>query len=405
MSLGTLVLEHTRRVFCGTEAVFGAGKATILVAADAVRHYSVETPLCKRRRVTNAEVVGNRGGKKAGRGRFEAQPWKLSMPLIGSGAAATPPDFADLLKCGGFTETIGASVVYSRTAIPATAGWLAIVNSDGSMATYLAGLITKKLALPDLGTDNAKLDLEGQAAKGAVIYQTMVGTGGITSIAVSLPLAAKNGWVIRGTKPVIAVTEGANTELMQVSAVDQTVTPPVATVVRDFGATGAFAFTVAATVKAYCPAATVTTEVPIEERLGSFTINDGGGAEARTFIKAGVEINCGVELLDPPGLSEFIEGMQPVRYGDDGARVNCDFLYTAGASGVAYLHECSDRNVDCDLVLTVGAVAGNRMVLDADTCEVVDVNAPAIAQGQRKGTAIFGPYNSATGADLTLTFN
>lgn len=401
----TSILEHSRRTYVGNEASFGAGPAAIIAATDAVRHHGVDIASPAARRVPNMEITATRGNKKATRGRFDAFPFKGSFVLAGSGNPATPPDFGPFLKASGFTETIGATVVYSRTDAPTTSAWFAAVNRDGSRGVFLAGLIIQKILIPDIGTKNHTIDFEGIAARASEAYATVVGTGGIDAVALSLPLAVKNGWVHKGANFAIEVDDGVNTERMLVTAVDQTVTPPVATVTRAYGGGAASAFVAGSTIRIYSAGATVSAENPIAENGGSFSIDDGSGAFTQKFTKAGIEIATGLELDDPPGLDSYISGFYCTRYGEEGARITTDWMYRAGDDGVAWLHDKRERAVDIDLALTIGNVAGNRLVVDADTCEVVDVQAPRIPDGQARGTVVFGPYNASTGADIQLTFS
>lgn len=410
MALGSLIHEQTRKVFCGTETGgFGTGPAAIIVAADGLRHLAIDTPLPKKEVEENPEITGNRGFKTAERAGVEESAIQVETPLVGSGAAGTAPDFAPLLKASGFAETInaGVSAVYERLLTPgqATAAWLAEVYGDGSMAKYYAGVVFEAGLLPDFGKQFARLRLTGKAARSSKCTKTTVGTGGITNVATSLPLAARAAWVHNGADFFVEVTDGVNTEQMRVTAVDNAATPAVATVARDSGGGGAFAFAQGATITPYVPAAfTVSAASPITGNLGSFSVNDGGGAVTRHFDKAALAWKSGLALLPRPAMGNYPEGFEPGHYGQDGCVLTIDPVYTFGADGIDFLHDHLNRKTSLDLALTIGNVAGNRVLVDINTAQVHDINAPNTPSGVKKGTVVFRGY-STDGKDFSLTFN
>ncbi len=394
------ILDHTAQVYGGLEATFGAGPAAAPAAADALRFITFESELAARRLIPNAEQLGHRGMGPPILGGYDPTPIKMVAPLVGSGVAATPPNIGRLLRAAGLLETVGADVLYSRDANPAASAWLARAHKDGSFGQLLAGcLFDGDLAFPDLGTADARIELNGKATRASTVYRNKV-AGAVAIGATALPLAEKT-WVLAGAPAFVEVTEGANSEVMKVTAVDNSVTPAVATVVRAQAATTAKAFTAAATVRPYAPAPVVPNTAAIGDPQVSLQVDLGAGLVGMQIVKAGLVIKPGLVLWEKEAGSEHILGFAPDRYGDDGCRLTLDAIYTTG-DGPAIFHRLRQDQTAIQAVVTVGNVAGNRMVATLPACRVVECNAPAGASGTRKGTIVLSAYGES---DVTLKFN
>lgn len=392
-----LILDHLQQLYVGTEATFLAGPATYPLPADALDHISIDTAVPKKRVIPNADQTGNRGARAAIRGAYDPMSVRILAYLKGSGTATTAPDLAPLFKAAGFTETVGGSdVTYSRTLTPTTSAWVWAVTKDGSCGKMYAGMVEGEISIADMGVDAARIDFAGTAAASSVIYPAGL-SGAVNTTATTLPLDPNHGWVIGGAPAFITVTEGALVEVMKVTALSG----DSATVVRNVDSGGADSFTAAATITAYVPPTrTVASTTPIGETEGSFTIS----AANKEIVKASLSIRTGLDLLDKEAFAETRQGMVPMRYGEEGARLTCDVVYTNGSEGISYLHGAQVAATSFALIATIGSTAGNRVVVTMPTAQVADINAPDGADGPRKGTVIFNAY-STDGADLTIKFN
>jgi hypothetical protein len=403
-----LIRDHTQRLFGGLEATFGAGAAATLAATDAVRFISASLEETSRRYIANEEMTGNRGQKVGVNGAYEPLPVKVVIPLLGASAVDVAPDFAAWLKAAGLLETTsaGVHVNYARDPTGVTAcdysAWLTSINADKSAADYYAGIPFQEIAIPGIGTNLARIEFTGQAAKASHFYQCTVGTGGITNVATALPLTAHHGLVHGGVDFLIEVTDGTNTEVMKVTAVSGV----TATVVRNVLAAGAFAFVSTDTIRAYCPAATVTADEQIGDRAGSLTLDDGagGGAINLDFYKADLVIHTGQELEEKQGFEEYRKRVISEKFSEDGVVFTVDMPFAAGSTGESYLHRLREDNTAVALVLTIGTVATDRVVITIPTAHIRSVKAPRAGTGARKGTVIFVAH-SADGLDFSMKFN
>lgn len=395
-----LISDHLQQMWLGVESTFGVA-TSLPVATDACDYISVDTAPTTKRVIPTADQTGNRGARAPIRGAFDPMALRVQMHLKGSGTAGTAPDFGDLLKVAGFSETIsdGTDVTYARALQPDKSAWIWLAHRDGTMGRCYAGVVGGEVSLPDIGVDAHKIEFALTSAYGSVVYKTALGAS-MDNSTTSMTLPAGHGWVIGNCPAFVQVSEGETVEVMRVTALSGN----TATVTRNADSVGAQTFTTAAVVKAYFPARTVTSAKPIGETQGSFTIDDGGGASGRKFVKAGLVMKTGVDLLDKEAFSENRQGLAAMRYGDDGARLTTDFIYGLGSEGVAYLHEKRNSGTSVALSLTIGSTAGNRCLVTIPAAQVVDLSAPDAADGPRKGTVIFGAY-SDDGQDLTIKFN
>lgn len=408
MATRFLIRDHTQRLFGGLESTFGAGAPATLAATDAMRFVSASLEEASRRYIPNDEVTSNRGQKVGVNGAYEPLPLKVLMPLIGSGTVDVAPDFAAFMKAAGFLETTsgGAYVKYDRDPTGATSdtysAWLTSVNADKSAADYYAGIAIQEVSFPGIGTNLARIEFTGQATKASHFYQCTVGAGGITDIALSLPLTAHHGLVHGGVDFLIEVYDGVNTEVMKVTAVSGN----TATVVRNVLAAGAHAFVSTDTIRAYCPAATVSAQEQIGDRAGSLTLDDGagGGAINLDFYKADLAIRTGQELEEKQGFEDYRKRVVAERFSEDGCVFTIDVPFAAGPTGESYLHRLREDNTACALVLTIGATAADRVVVTIPTAQIRSVKAPRAGTGARKGTVIFVAH-TADALDCSIKFN
>lgn len=397
-----LIPDHLQQIWVGLESTHGEGPADLPVAADAIDHISLDAPLMRRRVEANEEQTGNRGPKPSFRGAVDPVAVRILAYLRGSGSAGTAPPVGKLLRAAGFTETVnvGVDVTYTRALEPEGSAWLWAAHRDGSEGRCYSGVAITEIQVPDAGTQAARIEVAGNAARGAAVYKTTVGTGGIDNQSTALPLAPGHGWTMSGAPAWIEVSDGESTEIMKVTAVDG----DVATVVRDVGGTGAVAFLAGDTISAYRPARSVPSTTPMQENLGGFTVDDGGGASGRKIVKASLTVRTGIDLLDKEAFSLNRQGNVAMRYGEDGAQLLCDVIYTRGSDGMVYLHAHADRATDLAVVMTLGSVPGNRAVIAMPRAQVVDIAAPDATDGPRKGTVTFGAF-STDGADISFKFN
>lgn len=397
-----LTRDNLARLFAVSEASYAAGWAAIVAATDGLRHISVDASEPVREIIANDEMTGNRGGAAPISGALGAKQLDLLLPLVGSGTATTPPDMAPLLKACGFTETVGGSdVTYARDPLAATAGEysaaLQLVNADKSAGDFYGGVAVQSIEIPALGTQGARVQVRAQATRQSAMQRTVVGTGGITNVATSLPLAANHGMVHNGIDFPIEVTDGVNTERMKVTAIDTTVTPNVATVARSYDSGTAYSFVAGDTIRAFVPSSfTVSSQEIIGDRLGSLTV-DGADLE---FYDGTLRIPTGHEHDRKPAFESYPQRVVVTRYGPPELEVNIPLL---GNSLASLLRRKAEDQSNVAIVLTIGSVAGNRLVVNMPTARV-RFSAPRNSEGLRKATVIFSGY-ATTGADMTLVFS
>jgi hypothetical protein len=397
----TPILDHTRVLFAGLEASFGAGPAAAPAATDAQRHLSLDIPLPTRRLIPNAEITGHRGMNAGIQGAHDPVSIKATLPLIGSGSPTTAPPVGVFLKAAGFTETVAADVTYTRTASPTASAWLTAVNKDGSFGVAVAGATFQEPSFPDLGANDSRIDLSGLGAKASAFYRNAVGVGGLAIGATALPLAEKS-WVHGGVDFYVTITDGTDSEVVKVTAVNNTT--GVATIVRAQAGTSAAAWDAADAIVPYLPAsATTPSTVPVAEHLVSLAVDLGSGTpSALKMIKASLSIKSAYAPWEKEAGSDHINGATVDRYGEDGCRATIDFLYTTGSDGASRLHAMRADQTATQVVITAGTTAGNRMIATLPTARITDCNAPMGAGGPRKGTVIATGYGES---DVTLKFN
>jgi hypothetical protein len=408
------ISNHRFLVWGGSESTFAAGPSSSSgpAATDGYDFVTIDAPFQTRGIIPNADMTGYSTKKQPTTGSYDPVNWSVTLQLRGSGTAATAPDFAHLLKAASLTETVGGSdVSYTRSESGATSAWNWSATADGSIGICHAGIGIGEINVPDLGSDNTRIQFSGQAALASVMYQCNVGTGGITNVATSLPLETGHGWVVAGTAPLyISVSEGGNTEVMKVTAFTAG-SPDAVTVTRNILSAGAFAFTTAATISAYVPSQTKASTAPISAYRGGFTVNlASGGANNMEFTRANLSVKTGVEMWDKEFGNEQRAGLLKTSLPDDAVRLNCDVVYTlgtAGTDGVARLHYAKQAQTDVAWILTCGSVTGNRLVITASDGNVADISAPLVGDGPMRGTVIFGAYDASTptGTDVTLKFD
>jgi hypothetical protein len=401
-----LIRDHSKRLFVGSEASFGAGPAAIIAATDACRHIEADITAAIKREIANDEATGNRGGYKPISGAVDPVSLGLKLPLVGSGTATTAPDFAPLLKAAGLTETVGGSdVTYAKDPTAATAGeysaWAALINADKSAADYFAGVAVQDVTLPSLGTQGARIEFGCMAARGSHMQRTVVGTGGISDVATSLPLGAGHGWIHNGVDFTVEITDGTNSERVKVTAIDATVSPNVATITRAHDGGTSYAFAAGDTIRAFIPSSfTVSSQEIIGDRLGSITLNDGGGAVELEFYDGSLKVGTGHTLDEKPAFETYRQRVVASRYQAPELEINHPLL--AGTTGSAKVIRYAEDRTNVAAILTIGATAGNRLVVTLPTA-VLTTNAPRTGDGMRKATTIARGY-STTGADVTLAF-
>jgi len=398
-----LIPDHTLLFWAGLEASFGAGPAAAPAATDAIRHISADLPLMRTRDVRVEDATGNRGSLPNIQGAVDPVALRILCPLRGAGTpTAKGPEFSPFLKAGGFAETVAANVAtYIRSLTSTASTWLWGATSDGTVGQAYSGGVTTEIGLPDVGTNQARIEFAQQAARGATVYACKL-AGPATAVATSLTLPATHGWVINGAPAWIQVTsaDASKTEIMKVTAVVGT----TATVVRAQGGTTAQTFALNDTIAAHVPARTLVNVPPIGEVGGGFQVDDGGGLVGRQFTKAGVVIQTGIDLLEKLALEIYRDGLSVGKYGDNASRLTADVTYTIGADGIAYLHRHADAKTLIAIAMAIGTVAGNRCTVTLPTAQIEELNAPFAADGPRKGTIIFAG-KSTDGGDITLKFD
>jgi hypothetical protein len=404
------VAAHRLRCWGGLESTFGAGPSAAAgpVAADAFAVLNLQAPQMNGRRVIpNLELTGVASKKPPTRGAYDPVQLKAEMQLRGSGAAATPPDYGFLFRAAAFSETIGASVVYAMREDAAESAWIWAVTEDGSVGMLYAGIGIDTIEAQDLGAKEALVSFAGMAAAVATICKVAVGTGGISNVATSLPLGAGHGWQIpTGCVAYIKITEGGNSEVMKVTALDTSVSPDVATVTRNILGAGAFAFTIAATITPYVPTRTEASTAQIGEHVGAFTYDEGGGATALQAVKHSVSVKTGVSHWDKEAFLDTRAGLVKEALPEDAVGLTSDFVFATGSAGPVQAHVWREQGTDLSLLLTVGNTAGNRCKVAMPDAQVVEVNAPLNPSGALKGTVGFRGYDiTGTGQPVTFTFD
>lgn len=393
------ISDHLVALWSGSEAAFGVGPV-LPAAAHAIRHISVDLPMPFAREVAVEDATGHRGRLPSIRGAYDPMSIRLAWPLRGFEAGATThPELHAILLAAGFeAEASGGAIIYRRKLSDPTSAWLYAAASDGTVGAMYAGIACTELAMPSLGTDQARLEAGLQAARGSTVYATELDDD-LTDIATSLPLPAGHGWVIAGCPAWVVVSDGENSEVMKVTAVSRI----AATVERDADGEGAFAFSKGATIRAYFPERELPDVPPIGEVGGGFRVDDGGGLEGRQFTSASLTIQTGVDLLEKPALEEFRDGLFSQKYGDDAVALDLDVTYTVGSEGMAYLHRHADQGTHLEVECSVGTAARNKLRITLPTAQVSALDAPTAAEGPRQGTINIRGF-SEDGNDIVLTW-
>lgn len=394
------ISDHLVALWSGSEAAFGAGPATVPVAADALRHISVDLPMPYARTVQVDDATGNRGRLPTIRGAYDPMALRLAWPLRGFGAGATThPELHALLLAAGFqAQAQGGVISYRRKLSDPTSAWLWVAASDGTVGAMYAGIACTEIAMPNIGTDQARMELGLQAARGAMVYETTLASA-VTNSGTTLQLSPGHGWVVAGCPAYIVVSDDEDEEVMRVTAVSGN----TATVVRNVTGSGAVAFAAGARVAAYYPDRQLVDLPPIGEVGGGFQINDGGGAAGRQFTSASLTIPTGVDLLEKPALEAYRDGLYAGRYGEDGVSLDVDVTYTVGSDGMAYLHRHADQGTILQVEATIGTQVRNRLRITLPKAQVNSLDAPTAADGPRTGTINFRAF-SEDGSDVVLTW-
>lgn len=394
------ISDHLVALWSGSEATFGAGPATAPQPEHALRHISVDLPMPFARTVPVEDATGNRGRLPTIRGAYDPMAIRLSWPLRGFEAGdTTHPELHAILLAAGFeAQASGGAINYRRRLSDPTSAWIWAAASDGTVGAMYAGIACTELAMPSLGTDQARLEAGLQAARGAMVYATSLAAS-VTNSATTIQLPTGHGWVIAGCPAYIVVSDGEAAEVMRVTAVTDT----TATVVRNVGGGGAEAFASGAQVRAYFPERKLPDLPPIGEVGGGFRIDDGGGIQGRQFTSASLTIQTGVDLLEKPALEAYRDGLFSQKYGEDGVALDVDVTYTVGSEGMAYLHRHADQGTHLQVECTIGTQTRNRLRVSLPMAQVTALDAPTAADGPRMGTINIRGF-SEDGGDVVLTW-